>query len=931
MTAISRIRLPALVLAVAACGGNVNVVRQQKLELQNVNLPLRTFAFPSGLRVVVEKDTRTPLAGVFVVVGSGSSSDPKGKEGLAHYVEHLAFQSRPFGKESFRDMLEAAGAIQWNASTDPDATTYFEIGPAAALPQLLRTEAVRMVIPVSDIADSARAIELDVVRNELRERNETGFNGEVFPRLQSALFPPGHPNASPIGGTQQSLSALTNADVVAFAKAHYRPDNMTLVVLGNLDLDKAGDLLADTLPEALVAAPQPVKLPQRLAAVPPPVPDPPPRPARLPKVEAPVAAPELWIGWSMPRGFDRDGYLLSFLANAARSRFLRLRLDDRDITSIDVFPVGGKDASMLLCRVSLNEAKAPEKTLDSVLGEAPKVVNGFLRDPDDENLRTVMGNRYTFGEVAYARLRRTTLVYEILGMEDLVRRGQRRALVTHFAEDPTVLSRALHDLVAVTPERFADYASPYLTSERARAVLFVPNGGGTRLAAASGGAGSAERERKSETLPPPPKAWVTELLANPGEVKSTRLQNGLSVVLVRRPGLPLLSASIAIGVGPSAAKDAGARAFARAMAFPATELNDPAEYGGITSDRETPDSIIHVVDGPSGNAEAILATLAEKVRTMHLEPRSEMHYKESVLPSYERRERDPHRRADRAFLSSVLPGSPYGHVSEYGELENVSEGAASEWIDRTHVPSNARLVVVGDFDPKQIQGFVEDSFGGWKGDAAPAAAKLSRAEAKDPAVRTVTTARPGATQGEIRFGCQLPDISAGAIAVRHELAAVLARDRLERILRDSLGASYGVHGRTVELADGTAYLDLRTDVENAKLPAALRELHDLVDRLAAKPMDDQTLEWARYAESSGVALSQMSNEEVATSILRRTRIGLSPDLGEVARDLASVSAKDVQGDFQQCLKAHPTLSIVGEESVVQAAVKEGWTPTFSMR
>src|SRR3954470_1959399 len=293
MTVISRIRLAALLLAVAACGGNVNVVRQQKLELQNVNLPLRTFAFPSGLRVVVEKDTRTPLAGVFVVVGSGSSSDPKGKEGLAHYVEHLAFQSRPFGKESFEEMLDAAGAVARNASTSFDATTYFEIGPASALPQLLRAEAIRMVIPVSDIADSARMIELEVVRNELRERNETGFNGEVFPRLQSALFPPGHPNASPIGGTQQSLSALTKEDVVAFAKAHYRPDNMTLVVLGNLDLDKAGDLLADTLPEALVAAPQPVKLPQRLAAVPPPVPAPPSRAARLPKVDAPIGAPEL--------------------------------------------------------------------------------------------------------------------------------------------------------------------------------------------------------------------------------------------------------------------------------------------------------------------------------------------------------------------------------------------------------------------------------------------------------------------------------------------------------------------------------------------------------------------------------------------------------------------------------------------------------------
>src|SRR4051812_49865221 len=97
MTVISRIRLAALVLAVAACGGNVNVVRQQKLELQNVNLPLRTFAFPSGLRVVVEKDTRTPLAGVFVVVGSGSSSGPEGKERPAPYLQHPPLPSPPLG------------------------------------------------------------------------------------------------------------------------------------------------------------------------------------------------------------------------------------------------------------------------------------------------------------------------------------------------------------------------------------------------------------------------------------------------------------------------------------------------------------------------------------------------------------------------------------------------------------------------------------------------------------------------------------------------------------------------------------------------------------------------------------------------------------------------------------------------------------------
>jgi zinc protease len=696
-------------------------------------------------------------------------------------------------------------------------------------------------------------------------------------------------------------------------------------VLGNVDLDKARELLSDTLPAALVAAPQPVKLPERLAAVAPPVPAPPPSPEQIPKVEAAISSPELWIGWSMPRGFDRDGYLLGSVAGAARQRFARLRLDDRDITSIDVFPIAGKDASILLCRVALSEAKNPEKTLQGILAEAPNVVNVFMRDPGDESRSSIRSSRYTATDVAYTRVRRTMLIAEIRGMQDLVQRGLRRAQVTHFTQDPTLLSRVLHDLADLTPDRFREYAGPYLTGERARAALFVPNGSGSQLADAdaSGTPVPADRERKIERLPPPPKEWMAELLTDPGQVVSHRLENGLSVVLVRRPGLPLISASVSLGVGPAAAKETGARALARTMAFPASRVNTPSEYGGIRLYAETADSITHTVEGPSGNGEAILATLAEQVRTMHVEPGAAVHYKESILPTYQRRERDPHRLADRAFLSSVLPDNPYGHVSGYRELEDPTPGAANDWIDRTHTPANATVVVVGDFDPNQMQGFVQDSFGGWKG-GAPPAAKKSLAEAKDSAVRTVTTPRPGATQGEIRFGCQLPEVSAGPVAVRHDLAAVVANDRLQRILRETLGASYGVHVRSVELADGTAYLDVRTNVENGKLSAALREIHRAVDDLAARPIDDRTLEWARYSKATSLALSQMRNETVAASILQRTRHGLSADLAQVGRDLDAVSAKDLQADFRECMHGHPTLSIVGEEAVLQSAVKEGW-------
>jgi zinc protease len=918
----------ALLVPLGGCGG-VKVANKQKLELKPVALPLRTFAFNSGLRVIVEKDTRTPLAGVFVVVGSGSSSDPAGKEGLAHYVEHLAFRSRPFGAESFSDLLDKSGCIDRNAITTFDSTTYYEIGPASALPQLLRIEAVRMVAPVSDIPAQTRAVELDVVRNELRERNETGFVGDVLSRLQAAIFPSGHLYSRPIGGSHQSVSALAKADVDAFATAHYRPDNMTLVLVGNIDLDTADKLLAESLPEALVIGPKPVRLPARLAPVPPAVPEPPPRPAVLPRVEAAIASPELWIGWALPRGFDRDGYLLSFLASTARQRLSRLRLDDRDIAHIDVYPIPGKEASMLLFRVALQRASAPEKTLERVLSDAPKFVNVFLTDPGDEQVSTVIyRSRYTFGEMVYSRARRTVLVYELLQMQNLIDRGLRRATVTHFSQDPALLSRAMHDLSELKPERFHEYALPYLTVDRARAVLFVPKGGGT-------GGGPAEmpdrmappdRDRWTEKLAPPPRELGDDLVTSQAELSTQRLKNGLSVVLARRVGLPLVTASLSLGIGPAAARDGGSLAFAQAMAAPAGRLNESSEYGGLVWSRYDADRITETVEGSSGNTEGILATLAEQARTMRVERNDSLHFKDFVLPSYRRLEQEPHRLAARDFFSSLLPDGPYGHVPKFEELEAASYASTTRWIESTYSPENATLVVVGDFEPKEIQAWIDDSFGGWKGNAGPPPEPLpSAGPPKDRAeVRLLITPRPGGTQGELRFGCRLPDVDTGPIAVRHEISARVARDRLWQILRETLGATYGVQVLPVELQGGTAYLDLSANVENGKLASVLSELHKVLYQMAAAPVSPDALLWARYEKASSVALHQMTNGAVASSIFQRTRFGLSPDLAEIRRDIDSVSERDIQADFQYCLGSHPTLSLVGEEKVLQAALKDGW-------
>ena len=294
--------LPLLLLA--ACS-SVHVANKQGVQLPALEFPLRSFTYPSGLRVLVERDTRTPLAGVYLVVGTGSTSDPAGKEGLAHSIEHLTFRSQPGGAGNFGNQLEDAGVINRNAFTTLDSTVYHEIGLASDLPKILRLEGLRMRSPVVAVPEAVQATEMEVVRNELRQRNETGFVGEVLGELQAALFPPGHPYARGAIGTHQSLSALGNADVLAFVKAWYRPDNMTLLVLGNVELESADRLLADALPRELLEGAAPVRLLKRMPPAAPPVPPSPPQQKELPRREALVAAPELWLAWSLPRNEHR--------------------------------------------------------------------------------------------------------------------------------------------------------------------------------------------------------------------------------------------------------------------------------------------------------------------------------------------------------------------------------------------------------------------------------------------------------------------------------------------------------------------------------------------------------------------------------------------------------------------------------------------------
>lgn len=915
----SRARRPAQLLAVLAVIGSgcgmVKVVPPEDLIMRPRDQAVEAYSLPSGLQLLLERDTRTNLAGVFLVVGAGSANDPLGKEGLAHFVEHLAFRSRPAGLDGTIDeALVRAGRLTGNALTRFDATVFYEVGLARDLPELLRIEGLRMRSAVVGVDDAVRATELDVVRNELRQGNETGFFGEVLGTMQAAVFPQGHPYAHPVIGTLPGLSALTAADVDRFVEAHYRPDNMTLAIVGAIDIAATVRLLGRVLPRGLVGEGAPRRVAQRIPDAPPEVPPAAPSPGFLQRQEASVPAPEIWIGWSLPRSFEAASWKLELVASAARRRLARLARDDRDIATVRVHTVPGVLASLLLCQVELYKGEHPEKSRDLVLDELPRIWTSLDRTHERRD------------EYEFAFERRMVLVEGVSESQDLVTRGVRRAASLHFTQSLGVFAQADAALDGMRRQHLAAWAGPHVTQERARAVLFVPPAGGGNVVVEREAVGpSTDQSPPTQPAGQPAAAAGSERLRalspdQTGRV-TLRLRNGLGVVLLPRPGLPLLYAGLLLPAAPSSPSEAAAAAAARLAGAPAEHRNVPPEtYGASIAMELFPDGLWYGAEGAAGNAEGLLASLAEHARTLDVANADWRWLQESTVPYLRRFHATPRRVAERSFRSTLLAGTPYALEVTASQLEEVSQAAARTWIQRTHTPVEATLVVAGEFDPAGMTQLVRESFEGWSGGPPPPAPASAQVAAGPGGTTVVVTDRPGATQALVLYGCRLPEVRDPAGAARQELAAALLRAHLKVLLRDKLGATYSSLASSESLRGGAAWLELATAVELAKLAPALAHLRASLALLSTETLPAADLDWAKLRLANSRALHRMTNAGAVDTEFVRARMGFPIELGVSADELLEITPEQVRDVFRACVRGQSTLSILGDEEAVRAAL-----------
>jgi predicted Zn-dependent peptidase len=421
--------------------------------------PVHRFQLENGLRVVLMPDSSAPTVAIAVVYDVGFRSEPEGMTGFAHLFEHLMFEGSVTLEKGQHDTLVTGNGGIMNGSTRADYTNYFEQLPSNALELGLYLEADRM--RGLRLTDENVRNQIAVVKEEIRVNvvNQPfgGFPWILLPPVMFRTFANAHNGY----GSFVDLEAATVDQALAFFTQYYAPGNATLVVAGDLDVERTrgmverhfGPIPARAVP-ALASFAEPVPTEERREVHHDPL-------APLGAVAVAYRVPDPVNQWEE---YVASAVLTDVLADGTASRLYQ-RLVKRDQLASHVGGLLGTFGDPFDVR---------DPTMLQLLAYLPAGGVDPLLDSLDEELAAVWAGGVTEEEVD--RVVTTMTAQTIRRLDDIMNRALAAAAFEQQRSRAELLSEIPGLLAGVTPDDITRVAVQWL-QPTSRAVLEVVPGG----------------------------------------------------------------------------------------------------------------------------------------------------------------------------------------------------------------------------------------------------------------------------------------------------------------------------------------------------------------------------------------------------------------------------------------------------------------------
>lgn len=676
-----------------------------------LNISYEKYTLANGLDVILHIDKSDPIVAFAIQYHVGSNREVPGRTGFAHLFEHMMFQrSENVGEDQFFKLIQNAGGML-NGGTGNDATTYFEVVPKNALEMILWMEADRMGYMINTVTKKSFAIQQNVVQNEKRQGVDNRPYGHTSDVISKALYPKNHPYNWQVIGEMEDLFNATVDDVKAFHKRFYIPNNATIVLAGDFEVEEAKKLIETYFGEIPrgedITDPQPqhVTLENTI---------------KLYHEDNFARAPQFTMVWPTIEAYSDDAYALQYLAQllsqGKKAPIYQILEKEKKLTSRQYAYNGSQEITgEFTINVTANEGVSLNDVEQSIFEAFKRFEEKGITDDDLLRIKADLETNFYNG------------ISSILG------KSFQLAYYNEYAGDPSYYQTDIDRLKSVTKADIQRVYEKYIKNKPYVATSFVPKGQLNLIAEGSVKADIKEEdilnatevkiEEGDDEIAKTPSAIDRSVQPALGQdpaltipaIWESKLANDIKILGVEQNELPLIRYTITINGGQYLDKieKPGVANLVSSLMMEGTKNKTPEQLeeeieklGADIWMTTNPENITISVNTLARNYEKTLALVEEIL----LEPRwDEEEFalaKEAVLNNLKRQKADPSYLARLAFNKLV-----YGekHIFAYdikGTEDVVNQITIDDlkaYYESNFSPSITTMSIAGNITKEKVE------------------------------------------------------------------------------------------------------------------------------------------------------------------------------------------------------------------------------------
>lgn len=790
---------------------------------------------PSGQTVIVMPVKTNPIVTINTWIKTGSINENDNNSGVAHFLEHLFFkgtEKTPPGE--FDRILESKGGVT-NAATSKDFTHYYITIPSKEFDKALELHADMLLNPLIPRKELEK--ERLVVLEEISKGKDSPTNvmyNNLF-RLIYTQKEPYHPYFRPVIGSNKVIETISREEILDFYNKWYSPQNMTTVIVGDIDPDyaikKVSELFVNNnrICENVIYP-------------------------KTPEIQKQIRASEkkdvntgyMAIAFKAPKfKEDKDGYaldVLSTILGESRSSILNQKLKEQKqlVYSVTVSNSTFMDDGLFVIQTSFKPDNL-NKVEDEIFKEIDLIKRGGITD----------------AQVAKAiNMIKTSTYYS---RESISNISDELGYLTLFWGNTWYYDNYLNNIEKVKKADIIRVAKKYFDKNKSAISTVLPKEQETGVKKIS--------DIKPATEP-------AKKLEEKGGVEKFKLSNGAVLIIKKNSANSIVAINIQAIGGNFVEKTAGIATVAATSATKGTKKMEADEFAKIldekgiklslSSGNDTFNINLLTTTNELNSALSVLDDIVneplfssyeiEKVKKLKLAGIKQM--KDNALNT-----------AVDKFKSIAFKGSIYGNNSTVLQknIPNVTKEEIIEYYNTVLEPKNLVITVVGNVDDKKIINEMTNIF---------KSREQKEIRLQDVAITPFapkenieeTIFKPDTKTAWVLVGFKTDNIyNQKDLAVLKVINAILGEgmsSRLFKNLRDNQGLAYSVGSTLLQNAgDGAyvAYIGTNNKNVNVAKKSMLREIY----RLKTEYVTGQELQEAKDKILGNILISLETNMDDA--------------------------------------------------------------------